>query len=79
MERLGGVIRYSGNKQIVGWLREGTDLSRTNSDMLRALGIAPQFASNLLGTGLILNIALSGATLLTTIHRFNQLSQEMLI
>ncbi len=37
LERVGGVIRNSGNKRIVAWLREGGNMSRSTSSNLQLL------------------------------------------
>jgi hypothetical protein len=76
MERVGGVIRDTSGKQVVAWLRDGIELD-TTSQALQAVGATTQALSKLAGTGIVLNLALSGASLVATIQRLNQLSSEI--
>ena len=56
LERVGGVIRFADSKQVVAWLREGGNISRSSSStltllptLLRATGMNAQTVATLMG------------------------------
>ncbi len=85
MERVGGVIRHSDNKQIVAWLREGGQLADDLllkpgllDDVLRAGGITAKGVGAILGSVFpILDIALAGYLLLEIIGQIDKHRQDM--
>lgn len=74
-ERVGGVVRETDTHRIVAWLRDGLT---TDSDSLRQpLNFASQSLTAMAGSGFVLNIALSSATLFATMAKLDQLSQQV--
>lgn len=75
MERVGGVIRNSGNKQIVAWLREGGEVtegiaskSRMIKTILEATGKSATTIGNIVGRAIpLLGFAFAGYELLEMI------------
>ncbi len=76
MERVGGVIRYSGNKRIVAWLREGGKIGQVTEssvglldDVIRLSGNQPATLGKLLAGAIpILGVAMAGYALLEHIQ-----------
>ena len=85
MERVGGVIRHTDNKQIIAWLREGGQLADDVllkpgllDDVFRAVGTTANTAGVILGAAFpILDIALAGYLLLEIINQIDQHRQDM--
>jgi hypothetical protein len=76
LERIGGVIVERGSRQIVAWLRDSGDIV-TAIDPAQTLGLASQAFGTLAGTGILLNIALSSASLVSTMQRVDRLSEAV--
>ena len=72
-ERIGGIIRESNSKQIVAWLRDGSQLAQPGPN---AFGPFAQTISTFSPTGLLINLALTSATFAAMLQRLNQLSQQ---
>lgn len=85
LERVGGVIRESGSKEIVMWLREGAQIQQKPdiaqslmASVLRSSGMSSATIGALLaGTISTLNIALSGYTLYLMINRVKALEAQI--
>lgn len=85
LERVGGVIRESGSKEVVMWLREGGQISQ-NPGMVQGLMASILGSSGmssatmgvvLTGTMSTLNVALSGYTLYLMIARVHALEAQI--
>jgi len=74
-QRLGGIVRESNSKQIVAWLREGNALS--DSSLIQSIAPVGRALTALSGTGMLLNLALTSASLVTTMKRLERLSANV--
>lgn len=72
-QRVGGVIVEHDSKQVVAWLRDGIG-HQNNPDAPRLFS---QAVTGMSATGQVLNLALTGITLVTTMRRLDQLSQQI--
>lgn len=72
-QRIGGVIVERDSKQVVAWLRDGIG-HQNNPDAPRLFS---QAITGMSATGQVLNLALTGITLVTTMRRLDQLSQQI--
>lgn len=72
-QRIGGVIVERDSKQIVAWLRDSLQYQE-NTDAPRLFS---QAVTGMSATGQMLNLALTGITLVTTMRRLDQLSQQI--
>ncbi|MBE2192835.1 MAG: hypothetical protein IAE83_01535 [Anaerolinea sp.] len=85
LERVGGVIREAGSKEVVMWLREGGQISQNPgvaqglmASVLRSSGMSSATVGVVLaGTLSTLNVALSGYTLYLMIARVHALEAQI--
>ena len=71
LERVGGVIREKGNKQIVMWLREGAKIA-DNSDL--AAGVLKSVLD--VGSGGLAGVAYGALDVVVAANRHNQIMQQ---
>lgn len=76
LERIGGVIVERSSRNIVAWLRDSAHITEI-VEPVGAFGLVAGTLSKLAGTGLLLNLAVSSATLFTTIQRLDNLSSAV--
>ncbi len=88
MERVGGVIRYTDSKQVVAWLREGGNISRSSSSglsllptLLKVAGMNARTIAVVAGAvavaGPLLDLAIIGYTIHRLTQRIKSLKQEI--
>ncbi|MGB7340750.1 MAG: hypothetical protein WBC91_17765 [Phototrophicaceae bacterium] len=84
-ERIGGVVRDTGTKQVVMWLQEGSQFSSGQnvvgglmSSVMHKTGMSSAAASAVLGgTVPVLNLAMAGYTLYLMIESVRELEKEI--
>lgn len=75
-ERIGGVIRETGSKHIVAWLRDGVEVSNVWQD-LRNANLLNRALMTFAGTGLLVNLAITAATMAAISSRLDNLTHQL--
>lgn len=88
LERVGGVIRFADSKQVVAWLRDGGNISRSSSSgltllptLLQATGMNARTVAVVAGAvtvaGPLLDVAITTYTIYRLTQRIQALKQEI--
>lgn len=74
-ERIGGVVRDSSTKHVVAWLREGSKISP--EVLSKQIAFSSQALMMASVSGLVLNLAMTSASLVTMMAKLDRLSDEI--